>query len=162
MNEKVTRLLEMCFDSLDQAGKEFVYDYVAGALPERMGIKPQVMRKTAEYAKTLVQVGRVDEALELYRGALLLDPLNSEYTAGFANCALMMGRADDALRTAALLVASDPDNPAGYAISGAACRMKGLYKEAAEDFADAMRLAEASGKWELFHLVQQMNATLPN
>lgn len=148
------------FENLDLQSKEEICKYITGSLTGQLGLSPEMMRKMIDRARMNIQVGKADEAIMVYGTALLLEPMNMDYLSGFANSALNLNQPDIALHSANLMVALEPRNPAGYMLSGAACQMLGKATEAAEDFAQAIELAEQANKPDMVAVARKMMGSL--
>lgn len=148
------------FENLDTQSKEEIWKYINGNLTEQLGLRPEMMGKMIDRARMNVSVGKADEAILVYGTALLLEPMNMDYLSGFANCALILNQPDMALHSANLMVALEPGNPAGYMLSGTACQMLGKLKEAAEDFTQALDLAEQANKSDIAAVARKMMGSL--
>lgn len=161
MTAQAKSKFETFLEALDDSSKEKLFNYLTGSFSERVGIGPELMQKVVQKARIHAETGNAEEAFEVFGAAVILEPMNMTYLGGLANCALLLGLPDPALHAASLMTVIEPENPVGYALSGAACRLMGKYEEAAEDFADAHRLALSSGNLAVAGLVDKLQAGLP-
>lgn len=128
----------------------------SGELREALGFGKQDLVAIAMMARQALTDGDAALAFRSYALLVLVDPQTLSYQIGLAESALAAEAPDAALQAASAIVATQPDNPQGYFLSGRACMALGLLNEAREDLTDAANFAKSARLGDLFGKCQAL------
>lgn len=119
--ENVQELIKTTIESVAQGkseeAKKALYDvslevFEKGKIPqEAMGLSGEMVEVIYSHAYRLYNTGRYNEAGQLFRLLIVLNPSESKYTLGLAACQHMMKEYRNAATTYALCSMIDPDSP---------------------------------------------------
>lgn len=110
-----------------------------------LGLEVEHLLPGLDIAANLLQRGEHDEAVRIYAALVLCDPAEVRFQIGLATCALAIREFHIALQAASAIIASTPDNPRGYLISGHAALGLLDFDAAVDDLREALRIAEQAG-----------------
>ncbi len=123
--------------SLSGSGSETAA-FLNGQIRDALGLRSEDLTIGLEVARNLLQRGATADALRVYAGLILCEPMNAAFQTGLANCALAAEEYHMALQAASAVIALAPRDPRGYLISGRACLGLGAFAEAGEDLREAV------------------------
>lgn len=125
-----------------------VNDASASPLPLRalLALEVEHLLPGLDIAETKLRQGDTQGAMRTYATLVLCDPGEPRFQAGLAACALELGIHAVALRAASALIAVEPAGARGYHLSAHAYAGLADYDSAADDFAEARRLADRAGE----------------
>lgn len=144
--------------ALEEAGR-LIVDAKIG---ERLGLETADLKVGLEVAKSFLDRGAPEKAMQIYVALVLCQPTVAEFQIGLANCALRMDEYYVAMQAASAVIAMEPANPRGYFLSGRACMALGLNDEAIEDFTEAAKFAKLSNDRLIIGEAERLLATLRN
>jgi Flp pilus assembly protein TadD len=119
-------------------------ELLSGRLRDELGLSSDVLRIGLTVARNHLLRGAQAEAMRIYVGLVLCEPMNVDFQVGLANCANLMGEQNVALQAASAVIMLAPADPRGYLLSGRSCIMMGLVDEAREDLNDALKHADGN------------------
>ncbi|WP_068310246.1 hypothetical protein [Polycladidibacter hongkongensis] len=125
-------------------------------LLKELGLHSNDVKAGLMLAKSQLDAGRVERALQIYCGLILLSPQEPETQLGLANCALQSQQYELTMRAAAAGMVLAPQDPRGFYFSGAAAIALGHLAEAKEDLADAVELAKAAKQADIAMAAQKL------
>lgn len=137
-----------------------VQAFLEGSLRKEIGLKSEDLSVGLEVARNHLKRGAPAEALRMYVGLILCEPMNVDFQVGLANCAITLGEDHLALQAASAVVALAPRDPRGYYLSGRACLGLGHLAEAEEDLNDALAHARKTGDATVASEAQRLLKTL--
>ena len=130
---------------LSEQEKLIATEFLEGAISTSLGLTEEDLAAVQGVANMKLENNDPHEALKLYTTLVLCAPQNYEYQCCLSNCAMQMQEYTLALQASSAMISLAPNDPRGYYFSGAACMSIGYLAEAAEDFADAVDLAQIDG-----------------
>ncbi|WP_378940817.1 hypothetical protein [Mesorhizobium sp. ANAO-SY3R2] len=119
--------------------------FLSGQLGAELGLSTEALRIGLTVASNHLLRGAYGEAMRVYVGLVLCEPMNVDFQVGLANCANLMGEHCVALQAASAVIMLAPSDPRGYLLSGRSCIMLGQMDEATEDLNDALKHANGNG-----------------
>ncbi|MGQ3211767.1 tetratricopeptide repeat protein [Shinella sp.] len=114
---------------------------LSGGLRDELGLTSDVLNVGLAIAANHLARGANSEAMRIYVGLVMCEPMNVDFQVGLANCANVMGEQSVALQAASVVIMLAPTDPRGYLLSGRSCIMMGNLDEAREDLHDALKYA---------------------
>lgn len=132
-------------EAVDMPPTDLFHQFVNGQLGKELGLTSDQLAIGLTVAKNHIARGAPADALRIYVGLVLCEPLNVDFQVGLSNCASALGEHHVALQAASTVIALAPADPRGYLLSGRSCMMIGAFEEAMEDLADAERHAAGTG-----------------
>jgi len=95
--------------------REFANDITEGKTPkDAMGLSDDYVEGMYSFAYRLYTMGKYDQALQLFRLMVMLNPMESRYLLGLAACYHMLKDYDNASSSYMLCSILDPDDPLPY------------------------------------------------
>ena len=125
----------------DDLSTEELAQLLSGGLRDEIGLTSDVLNVGLTIAGNHLLRGANGEAMRIYVGLVMCEPMNVDFQVGLANCANLMGEQSVALQAASVAIMLAPSDPRGYLLSGRSCIMMGNLLEAREDLNDALRYA---------------------
>lgn len=120
---------------------EDVARFLSGHFRDEIGLTSDILNVGLAVAKNHLLRGAYVEAMRIYVGLVMCEPMNVDFQVGLANCANLMGEQSVALQAASVAIMLAPSDPRGYLLSGRSCIMMGNVQEAREDLGDALKYA---------------------
>ncbi|MFD2251812.1 tetratricopeptide (TPR) repeat protein [Pseudochelatococcus lubricantis] len=115
------------------------------SIREYLGLQIAHLLPGLDVAAGMLRRGEHDQALRTYATLVLCDPSEIRFQIGLATCALEIREFHIALQAASAVIASAPDSPMGYLISGRASLGLLDFDAAIDDLQDAIRVARETG-----------------
>jgi Flp pilus assembly protein TadD len=125
----------------DDLSAEDLAQLLSGGLRDELGLTSDVLAVGLAIAANHLSRGAHGEAMRIYVGLVMCEPMNVDFQVGLANCANQMGEQSVALQAASVAIMLAPSDPRGYLLSGRSCMMMGNVDEAREDLHDALTYA---------------------
>lgn len=95
--------------------KQFAADLTEGKSPkEAMGLSDEYVEGMYSFAYNLYGMGKYDQALQLFRLMVMLNPMEQRYLLGLAACYHMLKDYDNAASSYMLCSILDPNDPIPY------------------------------------------------
>jgi Flp pilus assembly protein TadD len=137
-------LAQAAFESDGGLSTDAMAQFMSGHLRDELGLTSDVLNVGLTVARNHILRGAHGEAMRIYIGLVMCEPMNVDFQVGLANCANLMGEPNVALQAASAAIMLAPSDPRGYLLSGQSCIMMGNVDEAREDLNDALRHASGN------------------